>query len=299
MISFLKSIPYHTKAACKSVIRHLAMTISSASAVTVTLILIMLFLLLAGNINGFTKNMEKSVQIHVTINKVKTDKETKAIGEQIKGIQNVKKVTFSSKENELKEYMEYYGEMFETFKGENNPLKNAYIVEVTKGDYISKVAKEIRKIDGVDTAEFGGANAQNMIKAFDAIRYGGAVFIAALTLLAVFLISNTIKITIYARNREISIMRNVGATNWFIKMPFMIEGMIIGFMGSIIPVLLTIFGYGYIYNKTGGYLITKMFALKTPSPFAYQVSGILILSGMIVGLIGSFFAVNKYLRWKR
>ena len=114
-----------------------------------------------------------------------------------------------------------------------------------------------------------------------------------------FLITNTIKMTIYTRKTEISIMRNVGAGNWYIKAPFMFEGMVIGFIGAIIPSLLTIVGYQLLYNALNGQLVSNMFVLKGPYPFTMQITAILIVSGMVVGVLGSLFATTKYLRWRR
>ena len=94
-------------------------------------------------------------------------------------------------------------------------------------------------------------------------------------------------------------MRNVGATNGFIKMPFMIEGMVIGMIGAIVPILITLFGYSYLYNALNGVLLIPMFKMQPVIPFAIYVSVALLATGMIVGMLGSFFAVNKYLRWKR
>ena len=125
------------------------------------------------------------------------------------------------------------------------------------------------------------------------------IFIVLLALLALFLISNSIKMTIYARNREISIMRNVGATNGYIKVPFMLEGMIIGFIGSLIPCLITYFGYRYLFDVMGGQIFSNMFSLQPVMPFTLEICVILIVAGMLVGLFGSFFSTTKYLHWKR
>lgn len=305
MIQFFKSIPYHIKAAGKSIIRHFAMSISASSAVTVTLVLMSCFLLVAGNINNFTHSLENSVKIHVKVSPTKTEEETTYIGTQLKGLNGVKQVEFSDKNEEFDLFINYIestggsADYYSAYRGENNPLRNAYIVEVDSPENIELIRDEISALDGVEKAEYGGNSANQMISAFDSIRNGGAIFIITLSLLAVFLISNTIKMTIYARNEEIAIMRNVGAANWFIKTPFMIEGMIIGFMGSLIPILFTFVGYNYLYNVLGGYFFTEMFPLSPMWPFAGYVSLALLGTGMLVGLIGSFFSVNKYLRWKR
>ncbi len=305
MIQFFKSLPYHIKAAFKSIFRHMALSISAASAVTVTLVLVATFMLVALNISNFTRNIEDSVKIHVKIEQTYEDDEIAALGNQIHQIDGVSNVQYSDKDSEMDAFLEYIQEtggtpsFYESYRGENNPLRDAFIIEVDEPENIEQIADEIRALDGVETAEYGGASAKTMLDAFDSIRAGGAIFIIALSVLAMFLISNTIKMTIYARMEEISIMRNVGAANWFIKTPFMIEGMVIGLAGAILPILFTIFGYNALYNMIDGVLFTEMFALYPTIPFTLQVSGILALMGMLVGLFGSFFSVNKYLRWKR
>ena len=138
-----------------------------------------------------------------------------------------------------------------------------------------------------------------MISFFEALRNGGLVFVIALSLLAVFLISNTIKMTIYARSTEIGIMRNVGATNWYVRIPFIIEGMFIGILGAILPLILTYFGYGYLYDVMDGKFLSSMFVMEEVYPFVFDICLILLGCGILVGMIGSFMAVSKYLRWKR
>lgn len=305
MMHFFRSIPYHIKAAFKSIFRHLAMSLSASSAVTVTLVLMSCFLLLAGNISNFTRNIEESVKIHVKVSPVKSEEETLELGEEFEKITGVAHVEYSDKDEEFAKFIEYIKStggtpsFYAQYEGENNPLRNAYIIEVSEPENIETIREKLLKIDGVETAEYGGASANDMIKAFDSMRAGGIVFIAALSLLAIFLISNTIKITIFARKDEIAIMRNVGAANWFIKTPFMIEGMIIGFMGAVIPVIFTYYGYEFLFELMGGMLFSEMFPLLPVWPFAKNVCAILIATGMAVGFFGSFFSVNKYLRWKR
>lgn len=305
MIQFFKSLPYHIKSAFKSVVRHIALSISAASAVSVTLVLVASFMLVAMNVSNFTRNIEDSVKIHVKIEQAFDDDEIAALGNQINQISGVGTIQYSDKDSEMDAFLEYIAQtggtpsFYESYRGENNPLRDAFVIEVEEPEQIEEIAQKIRNLNGVESAEYGGASAKTMLDAFDSVRVGGAVFIVALSVLAMFLISNTIKMTIYARMEEIAIMRNVGAANWFIKTPFMIEGMIIGFMGAILPVAFTIVGYGYLYNMIHGVLFTEMFTLYPTFPFTLQVSGMLVGMGMVVGLFGSFFAVNKYLRWKR
>ncbi|MGL5978503.1 MAG: permease-like cell division protein FtsX [Erysipelotrichaceae bacterium] len=302
MIRFIKFIPYHMKTAFKNVYRHLAMSLSASSAVCVTLILIMLFVVVAGNIAGFTRNIEDGVQIHVTVDATLTENEVQEVGTSIRSIQNIGKVSFSSKEDELELFIESFGEsgeMFAIYRGESNPMRDAYIIDVNDKFYIDEVTAKILAIDGVESAEYGGSSTMQMIESFNSIRIGGFIFVAALSMLAIFLISNTIKITIHARANEIAIMRNVGATNNFIRMPFMFEGMIIGLLGSIIPVATLIIGYHYFYESLNGMLFSNMFVLQPVFPFVIDITYLMIAVGIGVGLLGSLFSVGKYLRWKR
>ena len=140
---------------------------------------------------------------------------------------------------------------------------------------------------------------EQFIESLNLVRLGGFGIVAALGILAIFLISNTIKITIFARQDEIVIMRHVGATNGYIRTPFVLEGMVIGILGSIIPVLFTIVGYDFLYEAMGGKIITGMLTLLPVFPFSLYVSAILVIASLVVGLFGSLVSVNKNLRWKR
>ena len=154
-------------------------------------------------------------------------------------------------------------------------------------------------MDGVDEVDYGGTSTEMMVKVMNAIRRGGSILVLGLTILAVFLIQNTIKLTIYARQDEITIERSVGATNHFIRSPFVVEGIIIGVMGAIIPIAATYYGYRYIYQRTGGYIISAVLKLIQPLPMSLYLCVGLLIVGVLVGLIGSYVSVTRYLRWKR
>lgn len=282
--------------------RHLAMSISSAIAVTITLIIISLFMIFSFNVQNFTKNIESSMEISVMVAYDSEDKED-TIKQQIEAIDGVKTVTFSDKAQEFQYYIDSFEdeatkEAFEPFR-DDNPMHDAFYVEAESGDQITEIAKTIQNIDGVSEVNYGGQSTVSMVDTMSAIRKIGGFLVAGLTILAIFLIQNTIKLTISARKDEITIMRNVGATNSFIRSPFVIEGIIIGVLGAIIPVGLTIWGYTFLYKQTGGFIVSNMFKLVKPNPFIYYVGGILLGLGVVVGLIGSILSVNRYLRWKR
>ncbi len=282
--------------------RHLAMSISSAIAVTITLIIISLFVIFSLNVQNFTKNIESSMEISVMVAYDSEDKED-TIKQQIEAIDGVKTVTFSDKAQEFQYYIDSFEdeetkEAFEPFR-DDNPMHDAFYVEAESGDQITEIAKTIQNIEGVSEVNYGGQSTVSMVDTMSAIRKIGGFLVIGLTILAIFLIQNTIKLTISARKDEITIMRNVGATNSFIRSPFVIEGIIIGVLGAIIPVGLTIWGYTFLYQQTGGFIVSNMFKLVKPNPFIYYVGGILLGLGVVVGLIGSILSVNRYLRWKR
>ncbi len=294
----------HIKEGFFGVGRHGAMSISSASAVTITLIIVSIFYIFSMNVQQFTKGIEQTVQIAVMIDYAYEDQAVMdQIGVDIANIEGVNEVVFHTKDEEFQTYLdsfedEYQRQLIEPYR-EDNPMHNAYYVSVDSGDMLSKVAAQIQSIEGVESINYGGDSVIVVVDTLKGIRNGGAVLAISLSLLAIFLIQNTIKLTIFARADEIAIMRNVGAKNGFIRAPFLVEGVIIGILGSIIPILLTVYGYIYLYRVTGGYLISNLFSLIPAHPFVLRVSLLLLLTGVAVGLIGSFFSVNKYLRWKR
>ncbi len=300
MIKFFRLIPYHFKNSLKSIYRNLAMSLSSAVAVSITLVLVMLFLVVAVNVSSISNNVEKSVQIFVQVDNIVAEEDIPQVESTIKTIPHVTKVVFSTKDEQFDLLVEddQAGSEYEILR-EENPLLNAFYVDVEAGEYLEDVNEAILGIEGIYSSNYGGTSANSLISAFEAIRLGGGAFVIVLCLLAIFLISNTIKIAIHARSNEITIMRHVGADNTFIKMPFMMEGMIIGLFGSIGPIMLLCLGYDYVYKAFSGQFFSSLFEMQNPYPFSIYISLVLAGVGASVGMVGSFLAVNKYLKWKR
>ena len=300
MFKFIRSIPFHLKTAIVSIFRHFAMSISAMSAVSVTLVLLGVLLVLAGNVQQFSNNIEEDVRIHAVLHESVTSQATiDGIEKKIKQIESVSKVVFSSKDEELELMILERGEELAIYRGEENPLSHAFFVTVKNPHHLQEVSDLISEISGVSAVHYGGDAIPRMVELLDNVRLVGIIFVALLSLLALFLIINAIKLTIYARRDIIAIMRHVGAENWFIKTPFILEGILIGVFGAIIPSLVVWFGYQYIFQACEGRLITSLFALLEPTPFTIQIIIIMFIFGGVVGMIGSFFTTNKYLKWKR
>lgn len=300
LISCIKNFPKHCKTALVNIWRNGVMSISSVFAVTITLVLVLIIGVVAVNIQDITLDIEESLTVYVKMERNVSDDKALEIKDDIEAISGVKSVTFSSKDNELDKLIANQDEegkkLFETYR-KDNPLGAAYVVEVKDSSQLEAVAKVIYDLDYVKETNYGGESTLNMVDTLKAVRNGGSVFVGGLILLALFMITNTIKITITSRQTEISIMRMVGASNWYIRIPFMLEGIFIGIIGSIVPILVMYFGYQFIYAQSTEILNFSFITLREPFPFFYQTAGILIGLGSGVGLIGSYFSVRKFLKF--
>lgn len=285
--------------AFKSVFRNFSLSLASISCISITLIIVAISILLSLNINNFTKLIKEDVTIVVFVNNEVEDAGIKKIRTSLSKINNIETIDYKSKE-QLREEMQASSSTLDAimkeWSEEENPLKDTFEIKVTEIESIAITASEIEKITGVDSVNYGETMVNQFLSAFRVIEKGTIVAVILLILVTVFLIVNTIKLTIFSRKREISIMRLVGAANLTIKMPFVIEGMILGVIGSIVPILLVIYGYYAVYRHFGGQLFSPLIRLITPEPFIYIVSLIILVIGMLVGMLGSYQAVRKYLK---
>ena len=285
--------------AFKSVFRNFSLSLASISCITITLIIVAVSIIASLNVENFAKEIEGDLTIVVFLDSDTTKDEVKDLTKEIKNTTNVESVTFQGKE-EVKDQMSKESDTFKSvmseWSKEDNPLKDTFKIKVKDATEISHTAKTIKKMDKVSLVRYGEGMVDKLVKAFTSIEKVAYGVVIALIVVTVFLIINTIKLTIFSRKREISIMRLVGASNFSIKTPFIIEGMFLGLIGSIIPVLLTTFGYLAFYKHFDGYLFTKLIELIKPEPFIYTTSGIVVVIGIIVGMIGSASAVRKYLK---
>ena len=300
LISCIKNFPKHFKTSLVNLWRNGAMTFSSIFAVTITLLLIGVISVLALNVQDISANIEEGVRIYVKLERSIDENAENEVGKQIKQLKGVASATYFSKDEELSKLIDKQGEdgkeLFESYR-DDNPLGAAYEVEAKDPTKLASLAKKIKDIPNVNSVNYGGDSTQSMVSTLNTIQTSGTVFIVGLVIVALFMISNTIKITITARSTEISIMRMVGASNWYIRIPFMLEGMLIGLFGAIIPIFVLVYGYGALYNYTGGSLMSSMLVLKAPMPFIRDFSFILAGLGAGVGLIGSFVSIRRFLKF--
>ena len=281
----------------KSVFRNFSLSLASISCITITLIIVAIAIMGSLNIDSISKNIKKDVTIVVFLNENFDSSKADRIKSKIEQLDNINSVTFKSKEEEKQELQASSTELNTVISTwETNPLLDSLLVTVNDLENIQKTADEINSLEEVEMVNYGEAWVNKLITTFKIVEKATIASLLALVLVTVFLIINTIKLTIFSRKREISIMRLVGASNFTIKMPFVIEGMFLGLIGSIIPVIITMYGYFAVYNHFDGQLFSPLLKLIKPEPFIYMTSGIVILIGIIVGMLGSYKAVKKYLK---
>lgn len=283
--------------ALKSVVRNFSLSFASIMCTTITLILVAVAVVAAANVNNATRLIEDELTIVTYLKKDVTEEQIENIKSEISSYKNIEEVTFKSKD-EWKLEMSEYDDSFKTVLNylDENPLMDSFVLKVNDVKKLSETSEYIKAINGVDTVKYGEGMVEQVISVFDIVQKIVVVVVIALVVVTSFLISNTIKLTIFSRRNEIEIMRLVGASNITIKLPFLFEGFIIGLIGSIIPVCITIYGYVILYSRLHGKLFSNMIMLIKPYPFVFWVSLIVIAIGALVGMYGSIKAVRKYLK---
>ncbi|WP_311407936.1 permease-like cell division protein FtsX [Liquorilactobacillus uvarum] len=290
------TVKRHLVESFKSLKRNGWMSVAAFSAVTVTLLLVGVLLSIIMNVNKIAADIENDVQVRVLIDRGTTSKQREVLKKQLSGLNSVHNIKFSSKEQELKNVVGSYGNEFKLFGGDDNPLNDVYVVKTKKPSQTVKVAKEARKMKHVYDAKYGGASAKKLFKIVDGIQKWGMGISLLLLFVAVFLISNTIKITILSRRNEISIMRLVGATNSFIRWPFILEGAWTGLFGAILPIIVVDIGYAWIHGILSASLASTGYRLLSPGIFLVQIDILMILIGILIGAIGSGLSMRKFLK---
>ena len=294
----ISTLGRHFRESFKNIARNGWMTFASISAVTVTLLLVGVFLVIMMNLNHIADNVQNDVEVKAFLDNAADDADRVSIEKDLKKISGVDTVVFSPRDKELDNLIDDLGENGDVFKPfeQDNPLRDAYIIKTKTPEDVIKVAKKIEKIELVQSVNYGQGFVENLFSFVDIARNIGLVLIAGLLFTAMFLISNTIKITIVARSKEIEIMRLVGATNSFIRWPFFLEGLWLGVFGSIVPIALISIFYSQLYTWAMPQFTIKYLEMLPTGTFIFQVSIVLLLLGAIIGIWGSLMSVRKFLK---
>ncbi|WP_349408616.1 permease-like cell division protein FtsX [Pseudalkalibacillus sp. SCS-8] len=294
----LRTLFRHIKEGFKNLGRNGWMSFASVSAVTVTLLLVGVFLILLLNINAIASQVEDDVEIKAYLEKTTKDEQHDEIEKQLSSIDRVESVTFVPKEEGLDSLIESLGDQGKVFESlrKENPLPDAFAVKTVTPQDTPAVAAKIEGIENVTKVEYGKGTVEKLFKVTDAARNVGMILIVALLFTAMFLIANTIKITIVTRGREIEIMKLVGATNAFIRWPFFVEGFLLGVLGALVPIGILILAYQFVYEAVSMNLKTVFIQLLPVYPLMFQLAGLLIVIGAFIGVWGSMTSVRKFLK---
>lgn len=301
----------HLWESLKSLKRNGWMTVAAISSVAITLTLVGIFASVIINTAKLASDLENNVRINVFLRANSTDQaETivddegktvanpnfKAVYNKITALPNVETVTYSSKDEQLQKLTATLGDTWNLFQGDANPLYDAYIIDTTEPQYVKSVAAEIAKIDGVTEVRDGEVETERIFKLAGMVRTWGLAAAALLLFTAIFLISNTIRITIISRSREIQIMRLVGAKNSYIRGPFLWEGAWVGLLGATLPAALVYFLYQMVYKSVNASLASQDLSLLPVDIFVPIMVGALVVIGVLIGSIGSVISMNRYLK---
>lgn len=292
----INTVNYLIADAFKSLKRNRTISIASIITVLITFVVLGIFLLVAQNASGMIAGVQDKIEIEVFLKDDIKLIEEREIEVKLRDQQGVSDVTYKSKEEAYKDVEESNPKLLKGYTLDKNPFPASYIVKLEDASEVSSIINEIQDLPGVEDV----SNQQDTIETIQAmvkgVKWVGAALFAILIGVSIFLIMNTTKLTVYARRREVGIMKFVGATDWFIRWPFVIEGMVIGAFGSVLSVIVLYFIYNFSYNYITSNLALMMFSLVSP---AQILSGLLIpflFGGMFVGGIASFLALRKFLK---
>lgn len=292
----LRTFGYYIKEALKSMRRNGLMTLASISTVALSLFILGVFTCGVMNLNNLASNLENQVEISVYLKDGLTTQQIMGVGKKLKAMPDLKNLEWVNKEEAMKRFKERLGDqaqLVDALNG-NNPLPNSYILTFKNPEEVKNAAKLVSTFPEVESAHYGQDVIEQIFKVTQVIRIGGIALIVFLAGATLFIISNTIRLTVFARRKEIAIMKYVGATNWFIRWPFLIEGMMLGFVGAAIATACVWEFYHFVTVEVEQSL--AFLPLIPMLPFFYNLTGVLLGLGIVIGAIGSTISLKQYMK---
>ena len=291
----IQTVEYYFHEVILSMIRNRWMTFASIGTVAVSLFVLGVFMILVMNMNKMASSLENQVQISVYINDNLPEQGRKDIERMTKDLKSVKTVEYVPREVALKNLQERLGENKKILDalGDSNPLPNSFLVTVNSADDVKKTAAAISDLYGVDEVKYGQDVAANLFELTHLVRFFGLILMGLLLFATIFIISNTIRLTVFARRKEIAIMKYVGATDWFIRWPFVFEGIGLGLIGGSLSALALKYAYSAMTTKI--YESLAFFPMVEQYPFMNYLTIALISAGILIGILGSTISLKKFM----
>jgi len=290
------SLSYFWGETFRSLFRNRFMAIASVLTVTLSMFILGVFLSAVLNINHMASYLENQVEMTVYLKDGLTTDQVMGIGKYLKAQPGMKEIKFTNKDQAMKDFRERMGDqqgLLDAING--NPLPASYQMSFQMPEQLKTAAEVVAKYQGVETVQYGKDIIEQLYKVAQVIRLSGIVLIIFLAGAELFIISNTIRLTVFARRREIQIMKYVGASNGFIRWPFLFEGMVIGFLGSGFASLILWEGYKTVVSEmaAAGLVFIPMIPLW---PFMGYTTLIILAAGIVIGVMGSAISLRKYMK---
>lgn len=270
-------------------------SITSISSVLMILGVVLIIVLSINNLVMDTKDKFDEIQIYIKDDV--SDEKLSEIEDLIKNNEGVLSVMYESKEQALENWKEDWEENAYLLDGiETNPLPNSYVIRLKNLEYADSVVDSIKGMEGIEKIQYNKEITENLILVSNYIRLGGIIITGVLIFVSIFIISNTIKITVASRKREINIMKYVGATNDYIRGPFIIEGVLFGLIAALISIVIVYYGYGYFFDSIKETLFSMFTVVLAPPEDLFSDIAIIFISiGVGIGALGSLLSLKRYL----
>ena len=287
---------YFVKETYKSIRRNGFMSFASISTVAVSLLVLGMFLMIFLNTNNLAQYLESQVQVSVYMQDSATAKELASVKDKLSKMPGVVKVTQVSKQQALERFKKRLGDQEQLLNslGKENPFPNSFEVQVDSPERIKVLTPQIGQLPKVETAKFGQEVVEHLFQLTKILRFGGIILVVFLAMATLFIISNTIRLTVFARRKEVIIMKYVGATDWFIRWPFLLEGMTLGFFGAVVASLFINSIYSGLLERIHATL--AFLPLLPTYPLLLYVDVFLLVAGTGIGALGSYISLRKFLQ---
>ena len=292
----ISTLEYFIREVFNSLKRNNWMSVASIGTVAVSLFIFGMFLMLVMNMNKMVESLESQVQIKVYLEEDFSRDDARDLEVDLKKMQGVESVTFVPKEEAMENFKERLGDQKTLLEAldETNPLPDSFEVTLVQPEMVKTAAENIERLEGVEMAKYGQDVMEHLFDITRLIRIFGFALMFVLALATLFIIANTIRLTVFARRKEIAIMKYVGATDWFIRWPFVLEGMVMGLLGSLVASVILRFSYAGITAKI--YNTLAFLPLIPEYPFLNYVTLVVIIGGMVMGAIGSAVSIKRFLK---
>ncbi|MBE3101660.1 MAG: ABC transporter permease [Firmicutes bacterium] len=287
----------------KSIFRNRVMSLASISAITAALFVLGLVLAIILNFNSIIAGLESKIEISVFLEKETSLNEIQVMEQQISGWDGINSVDFISKEEALKTWREEWGDksyLLNGYNADNNPLPDSFLIRVEKPEYVDDIVSKAENLTFAEKVQYSKDVVEIISSIAGTTRLIGLAIVIILIIMAMIIINNTIKITVFSRRKEINIMKYIGATDWYIRWPFLIEGLVLGMLGAIFGGGLTAGIYLLLLERTKGVGVQSSFLsmlkLLPLDSVIYPILILFFLVGSVVGVSASMLSIRRHLK---